>query len=156
MYRALVLVFAFVIGGFFLSPAEAQESFDELSGIPVMPECTELENIQPEIRIGGNLTISLGGLELYESYLEQERDSHLLTLDGEQPFGDNLELEGCFIDEQEFRLFGRLGNTDVLLIGVAVEPDFGEPEFGGLWYGWSRGYDPEVEPDERGFFFKIF
>lgn len=124
--------------------------------IPVPPDCAEIEGVEPEILIGGNLTISLGGLDFYESYVDQSRDSHLLRIDGEQLMGEDIELEGCFVDETEFHLFGTLGGDDILMIGMAIEPEFGEPSFGGIWYMWSRGYDPEVEPSEKGYFSKLF
>src|SRR5690606_23930722 len=107
-----------------------------------------------EVLIGGNNTISFGGLELYEAYIEQHVGDPNISINGEQMLGGSLTLEGCFIDETEFRLLGTVDNLDVLFIGIAVEPDFGEPVYGGLWYGWSGGYDPETEPDQKGFFFK--
>jgi len=137
-----------------ISPAIAQE--DPIIIVPTIPDCDDLDGVQPALLIGGNLTISLGGLELYESYVEQHRDSHLLSLEGEQMFGDEISLQGCFVDELSFILTGTLGRMDIMFVGVAVEPDFSEPTFGGLWYGWTRGYDAQVAPDEKGFFFKFF
>jgi hypothetical protein len=123
---------------------------------PVMPACDEFADVIPTSLIGGNVTVSMGGLDYYDSYLEQHSGETVLTLAGEKMFGDDLTLEGCFVDPQEFWLFGTKGSLEVVFVGIVVEQDFGDPSFGGLWFGWSKGYDPEITPDQKGFFFKLF
>jgi hypothetical protein len=123
--------------------------------IPPIPDC-ETITVQPDVLIGGNIMISLGGLDIYQSYVNQTKDSHLLTIEGDQMLGDKLTLEGCFVDESSFVLFGTKGKMDVLFVGVAIEPEFSAPTFGGLWYGWSHGYDANEPPDEKGYFFQLF
>lgn len=134
----------------------AQETELTELGLYGMPDCSSLQGVIPDLRIGGNITLSFGGLELYEAYIEQTRNSHLLTLDGEQLLGSNIEFEGCFVDETEFRLLGRMNNMAVLLIGMAIKPTLSEPTFGGIWFGWSGEYNAERLPDAKGFFYKLF
>ena len=123
--------------------------------IPTVPNCETID-VDPAVLIGGNVTISLGGLDFYQSYVNQTKDSHLLTIEGEQMLGDNITLEGCFVDESSFVLTGQIGRMDVMFVGVGVEPEMSTPTFGGLWYGWSHGYQEDLPPDEKGYFFQLF
>jgi hypothetical protein len=126
---------------------------------PSPPTCDDFSDVAPIARLGGNTTLSLGGLSLIDSYFDQTRDANELFLEGEiQDFlnPQQINLTGCFVDESEFHLFGAWGNAEVLLIGMVNEgDDFSDPSYGGIWYRWDRGYSAEADPDDKGFFFDL-